>query len=452
MKWKYFLVVLLVVVLQPMWAMTQDEIRSVYSSDTVALTVEQCIEIGLVYSKSLYASLMNVQAADAKARETGTKLLPSLKVEGSYTRLSKVPPFEVVIDMPPLEPMKFVIAETILNFYNLKVGLQQPLFTGFALESAVKAARQSALAARQTYYKDKNELIYNIKNAYWTLYKAQEMKKLLDENVQLIETHLADVQRFFEQGLAKNIDVLKVQVQLSNTKVGQLEAGHGVRLAMMALDSLLGLPLEKEIRLSSTVQAGKAAPAAEEAVKRALQDRFELKAMDHTLNAATAAVKFARSGYYPQVALMGNYYYSNPNQRIQPMQTKFKDSWDISVGLTFDLWNWGATSHQVAQAKAQLNQVRAGKEQLKDGIVLEVRQNYFDLLLSREKIALSESTVKQAEENYRITSERFKAGLTNNSELLDAEVALLQAKVNHTQALIDCELAGARLSKSMGHE
>jgi len=87
---------------------------------------------------------------------------------------------------------------------------------------------------------------------------------------------------------------------------------------------------------------------------------------------------------------------------------------------------------------------------LVDGITLEVRQNLFDLLQAREKIQLAGESVEQAEENHRITRERFKAGLTTNSELLDAEVFLLQTKVSRTQAQIEYVLAVARLDKSMG--
>lgn len=432
---------------------TGDEIKKFYNEDKVSLTVEKCIEIGLEYSKSFYASAMDVKIAEAKYKEIKTQLFPSLKLESSYSRLSKIPPFEVNIDIPGLPPMNFVISESILNFYNLKLSLQQPLFTGFALENAVKAARLGSMAAREIHAKDRGELIFNIKNAYWSLYKAMEFKKLMDENVQLIEAHLNDVQRFFDQGLAKLNDVLKVQVQLSAMKVTQVETKQGVRLAMMALNNLLGLPLDKEIELVSKVEVvEETLPDASSQVQKALAARSEMKAMNYNLQAAGAAVKIARAGYFPQLFLVANYYYANPNTRVMPMQEKFQDTWDVSLGLSLNLWNWRATAHQVGQANAQLAKVRAVESQLKDMITLEVQQNYFDLLLSKEKIDLSEQNVKQAEENYRITNERFKAGLTTNSELLDAEVALLQAKVGRTQVFIDYELARARLHKSINEK
>ncbi len=74
------------------------------------------------------------------------------------------------------------------------------------------------------------------------------------------------------------------------------------------------------------------------------------------------------------------------------------------------------------------------------------------LLQAKEKISVSEQGAQQAEENYRVTNERYKIGLALTSELLDAEVALLQAKTTHTQALVDYKLAEARLIKAIGEK
>ncbi|MGE5342139.1 MAG: TolC family protein [Candidatus Omnitrophota bacterium] len=433
--------------------MDPGELKRFSNGERLSLTVEKCIEIGLLYSKTYYASQMDVDIATAKFKEARTKQLPSLKLDGSYTRMSKIPPFEVVVEFPGVPPMHFVLSQSILNYYNFQFSLQQPLFTGFAIENSIKAAKMGVMAAQELHTRDRNELIYNIKNAYWTLYKAIEFQKLIDENVGMIQSHLNDVQRFFDQGLAKLNDVMKVQVQLSSMKVNQLDMTQKVRLATMALNSLLGIPLDQQIALTSPINViPETRPEVSAQVSQALTQRSEIKAMGYNIRALEASKKIAQAGYYPRLFLVANYYYSNPNTRIMPIQSKFNDTWDLSLGLSLDLWNWRSTAFQVNQAGSQLLKARAGESQLKDMITLEVQQNYFDLMQAKEKINLSETSVKQAEENYRITNERFKAGLTTNSELLDAEVALLNTKVSRTEAFIDVELARARLDKSTGKD
>ena len=87
---------------------------------------------------------------------------------------------------------------------------------------------------------------------------------------------------------------------------------------------------------------------------------------------------------------------------------------------------------------------------IKDGVMLEVTQSYLGVNQAKERKAVSEEGVKQAEENYRVMDDKYKLGMTQNSELLDAEVMLLQAKLNLTQSLVDYELSMARLSKAIG--
>ncbi|MEK7749214.1 MAG: TolC family protein, partial [Bacteroidota bacterium] len=150
------------------------------------------------------------------------------------------------------------------------------------------------------------------------------------------------------------------------------------------------------------------------------------------------------------VFLTGNYMTARPNQRIFPIQDVFKDTWDVGVGISFDVWNWGTTVHQTDQARAQLAQVQNGYGQLRDAAVLDVTRNYLNLGRARERITVAEQGVQQAEESYRVTNSKFKQGLGMNSDLLDAEVALLQAKTNYTQALVDFGLAGAALERAIG--
>jgi outer membrane protein TolC len=185
-------------------------------------------------------------------------------------------------------------------------------------------------------------------------------------------------------------------------------------------------------------------------VQRATENRPELKSMQYRVEAGEDGVKLAKSGWYPQIYLTGNYYYSRPNQRILPTEDRFSDTWDIGVTASLDLWNWGTTMHQTQQAQAQLAQAQDALGQLRDGITLEVTQNYLTLHQSRERIGVSQQTVKQAEENYRVTNEKFRLGVALNSDLLDAEASLLQAKWNYIQSLVDYELAQARLQKSIG--
>ena len=298
-------------------------------------------------------------------------------------------------------------------------------------------------------------------NAYWTLFKAIEFKKLIDENAGQVKAHLQDVQNFLVQGMATNNDVLKVRVQYSVVQLQQIDANNNVQLAMIGLNNVMGIPLETQIDLASvpaqpesgagdSLRRPSALPGLDALVAQAIDRRPELKALDYRVQAGENGVTLARSGWFPQVYLSGNYNYARPNQRYVPTQDLFKDSWDVSIVASWDIWNWGTTVHQTNQAEAQLSQVIDARSEVRDGVALEVTKAYLNLKQSGERIAVSRQSVEQAVENYRVTDERFKSGLALNSDLLDAEVAMLQAKTSHTQSLVDYQLSNARLQKAIG--
>lgn len=422
------------------------------AQEKMTLTVDEAVRIGLENSKSLHASSMNVEAAEARSANTATQQLPQVKFGGSYTRLSDIPAASIG-PFPPILTSPVTLSPSLVENYNLRLSFSQPLFTGFRLQSSVNAAEHASRAAGADLARDRAQLVYDITAAYWNLYKSNEFKKVIDENVSQMKAHLADVRSLFAQGIVTKNEVLKVEVQLSNAQLLQLDAGNNVRLAMIGLNNTIGTPLRNDIALASAIPAAaREYGGVDSLVAASYERRPELAGIEERVRAGEESVTAARSGWFPQVYLSGNYYYARPNQRIFPALDQFKDTWDVSVSVSLDVWNWGSTIHQTDEAQAQLAQARDYRGEMRDGIALEVTQAYLNFGQSRERIGVARQGVDEAEENYRITNEKFKAGLALNSDLLDAEVALLQAKWNSIQALVDHELADARLRKAVGEE
>lgn len=423
---------------------------SLFAQPRLSLTVEKAMQLGLENSKVLHSSLMKTEYADARAGEINTSRLPSLKFSGGYTRLSDIPASSIG-PYPPLLTTPIVIAPSVLDNYSMKLSLTQPLFTGFRMAALSRAADYSAEAQNFEYSKDKSELMYNIRVAYWSLHKAMQIKNVLDENVAQVRAHLKDVQNMLAQGMTTNNDVLKLQVQLSDVQLKQIDANNGVRLAMISLNSTIGIPLSTEIDLESgVVHQPREYGELNKLIEQAMENRPDLKAIDSRVRAGEAGVTAAKSGWFPQIYLAGNYYYSRPNQRIFPTQDIFRDTWDVTIGVSLDIWNWGATVHQTDQAQAQLEQAKDARGQIQDAITLDLTQAYLNLQQAKERISVADQGVKQAEENNRVTGRRFNAGLASTSDMIDAEVAQLQAKTNYTNALVDYQLAEARIARSIG--
>lgn len=421
------------------------------------LTLDQAIQTGLENSKVLHSSRFRLDAADARASEMSGAALPSLKFNAAYTRLSEVPaqgftmPANAFGPGFPPAPVSVVLSPTILDNYTLRATVQQPLWTGGKLSGAIDAAKENAVASEFDLKKDRADVIYNITVAYWNLYRAREAKSFVDSNVAQVKAHLVDAQNLQRQGMITQNDLMKVQVQLSDAQVRAIDADNMVRMALYALNNTLGLPLQTEITIMSQLQPrDRSFGSIDTLVAQAIDNRPELAAMQARVRASEAGVTAARGGWWPQIAVVGNYNYLNPNSRYFPLMKQFKDSWDVSVSASLDIWNWLQTANQSAQASAQLSQAREGLAMLNDGVTLEVTQNYLGIQKARERATVSQQGVVQAEENYRIMKGKYAQGMAANSELLDAEVALLQSRLNLVQSLVDYELAIAGLTRAIG--
>jgi len=194
--------------------------NNIYSQEVKSLSLEECIKIGLENSKSLKISDSKVKSVEAKYKETEVAEYPTLKFTAGYTRLSDV-------GAPNFGPAASSIAKAfspILDNYSTKITLNQPIFTGFRLSSATEIAEYNKNASILEFKKDEKELILNIRTAYWNYYRALKLKENIQQNITMVEAHLNDVKNFYKNGLATDNDVMKVKVQLSNTKLLMIDA------------------------------------------------------------------------------------------------------------------------------------------------------------------------------------------------------------------------------------
>lgn len=413
------------------------------------LTLSESVELGLQNSKDLKISQSKMISSGAKVSEINSMLLPQLKLMANYTRLSdNVPPFEI---LTPFSPMPIKISAPVLDNYNLRVSLQQPLFTGFKLLSYKKAANFNYDASEMDFSKDKNEAAFNIHTAFWNYYKAEQVKDLIEKSLNQIEKHLINTKNFLDNGLATKNDYLKLQVQYSNTKLLLIEADNNLEVARAVFNKSLGLPLDSNTQIAAEdIHIESFTCSFEELLSEAKVNRSELKSLEYRLNAANENISAAQSGWFPSVYLSGNYNYSNPNSRFQPLVGKWNDTWDIGVTLNWDILNWGLTSAQATQAEELSVQTKTSLEKLNDNIEVEVYQSYLNVIKSNEKVEVSRLSLEQASENYRIITEKYDSQLATSTDLIDAEVSELQAATNLKTSLVDYKIARTKLDKALG--
>ena len=288
---------------------------SVAAQTRDTLTLEDAVALGLA-------------AVDGQFHDPGDN--PSLKFEGSYRRLSDVDPFLVQL---PILPQPIEISPTVLDNTSLRLGLQQPLFTGFRLLSNAQAADRLAEASISDHATDRADLVLNITAAYWTLYQTRETERFVADNVRRLKGYVQDIGNLLNAGMATRNDALKMDVQLSTARLSLIDARNDVQLAAMNLNTLLGRPVEAPLVPSSLpgVVQDSSSTSVDLLTAAALAVRPDLRALSSRVEASRASVRAAQAGWWPQLSLGANYYYSRPNQRYMPTRDEFKGTWDVGV-------------------------------------------------------------------------------------------------------------------------
>ena len=123
---------------------------------------------------------------------------------------------------------------------------------------------------------------------------------------------------------------------------------------------------------------------------------------------------------------------------------------NIGIGVQYNLASLWKNNAKVSQAKSREVQVQANEGLLSDAIRLQVHQAYLDYTLSIKKIATYKNAVAQAEENYKIVKNKYDNSLATTTDLLDADVAQLQSRLNYAFSQADASAAYSRLLKSAG--
>ncbi len=413
------------------------------------MTLEQAIKQGSENNRQLKISKYKIELAEVKYQEAVDLVLPSLKASAGYTRLSDVE--EPKIQFPGFaEPV--ALFPVYVNNYSARVSLSETVFSGFRLKYAMESQKLLQQAAKYDAAKDHDEIIFTIVSSYFNLYKLEQSIRIVDENLRSLNQRIAEAQKMEDRGTLLHNDVLRLELQKSNIDLTGIDLRNNLAVAIFNFNILIGSNEKSDVNIDTTVvNTSFSLKTLDEYMTDAQKNRSDLLAMNTKSQSLENNFKIAKNSYYPQLAVGANYYDARPNPRVIPPQDKFVTTWDAGVTLSWDLMNLYSNKHNVADTRIQLEQSRESVHLLEDAIRSEVNQSYVACQQSAQRIAVIESTLAQAQENYRVMNSRYTSSLALTSDLIDADAALLQANINLALARADASVNYYRLLKATGN-
>jgi outer membrane protein len=412
------------------------------------LTLGEAIKLGLAQSSTLRIDEAKLAAAEARYGITRNYGLPSVKAMAGYTKLSDIEPYKIQFS-PNSEPV--ALFPIITNNYTTRLSVNENIFSGFRLKYGLQSSEYLLQATKLDKEKDQADVVLNIVNAYYNLYKAIRTQRVVKESLVQANQRVKLLQSMESAGTATHNDVLRTELQESNIELTQADVNSNVDMAVFNFKLMLGLPDSAAITIDTNITSSlHNTQQLKDYMQAALSGRADLKAMDLREKAAESNVSLTKGNYYPLVSVGANYYFSNPNQRYLPPVEEFKGTWDIGINLVWDISALYTNKKQVAESKANVDIASAQQALITDAVRLEVNQAYLGYTNALEKVTVAHKAVAQADENYRVTLSRFNNNVALLTDLLDADVLQLQARMNETSALADAEVAYHKLLKAIG--
>jgi len=325
------------------------------------------------------------------------------------------------------------VNQAIYGIANLSL----PLFSGFRIHYGIESAQYLEKAAMLDADNDREEVILNTINAYANLYKAHANVMLLQENLEQSMKRDSDFMNMESNGLLARNDLLKARLQTSTIEYNLADAENNEKIAMVNMNLLLGLPEQTVLETdSASLTSSPPLESIETYEKEALGHRTDLGALQYQRKAAGVAIQSAKADYFPSIALTGGYIAADI-----PNLFSVTNAITYGVGLQYNIGSFWKTGAKVEQAKAKEREVAANEDWLNDQIRLQVNQAYGDYLTALKKIDVSRVAITQGEENYKINQNKYNNQLVTMTDLLEANVTLLQAKINMEMARADAVVA-----------
>lgn len=423
---------------------------------TLRVTVDGAVARAFEASHRLAEARARQDGATATVQIRHAAARPTATASAGYTRTNHVDEF----GFPTGDGRINILYPDVPDNFITRVGAQWPIYTAGRLDALERAAAAEAGAAGADLETARADLRFEVTRAYWAVATSRDALRVIEESVARADAQVRDARQRLDVGLVPPSDVLTFEAQRASEELQRIDAANLLESSLIELRRLMGVDPEAAVDLADRLDMGtvpvtnvkRSVEAAETAtlVTEALQQRPELRALSLRFDGAQARQAAAATGRKPTVALGGGYDFAKPNPKIFPREDIWQSSFDVSLNLTWTIFDSGRTKAEVAEASAAARAIEERRKELGTVVSADVRQRLLDLRSSEAAVRAADVGVRAAAEARRVLAERLAVGVATTTDVLVAQEALLDAELARTRALASVRLAEARLQRALG--
>lgn len=327
-------------------------------------------------------------------------------------------------------------------FFNARLSVVWPIFTGLKIYSAYDAAKENVNARKAEFDMAQNAILMDVATRYFSLRLAEELTLLRETTKRNLEGHLDRSKKLEEGGQISKAERLRAEVALAEAQNALEDAMRDQTLARLALASLLHT--DTSITATTPVESPEEYRSIEELKAMAREKHPGLRQLRTERKRSKAAVSAARADYFPTVALFGyKELYTKDLTMLEP-------EWAVGAKAQWDLFKGGETHSKVSSAKALDRSLASMEEQTLDNINLLVEKRWREMEHAKSRLVSLQKTRELADEALRSQNKAYEAGLATGLDVVDAELALSRLQVADLKAHYDAVIAWLGLLESCG--
>ncbi len=402
-----------------------------------AETLEQVFIAAIANNQRIVAAQADSQAAEQQLFAAQGQRHPQLNISTGYTQLSETPAANAAING---RTTQFATAQA--GSLKAQAMVSLPLFTSGRISHNIDAAEAIKRAIQQNEKTTVLNIKWQVANAFIAVFRAEKALEATDSHVLSLKSHAKDVQNQYQQGMVARNDLLASQVELSNAEQLVLQKQNKLDIAKAKFNQLLNRDLMSEVNLLEQFPELPQGSLSK-LNQQALTQRPELKALSEQISSLEHQASSETANLLPQVNISGGYQYE------ENKYTTFENMWVANATLNWRLYD-GSTRYRSHAVKQQSLSLKIQRSDLMGQIKLQIRQAWLDIQETSKRIQVTKQTISQADENLKVSTERYQQGLATNTEVLDAEDLRIRAKNNLNNAQYDAVMAKLNLRRALG--
>ena len=403
----------------------------------MAETLEAAWATALEHNHQIKAAKANTSASEQQLQSAQGQQLPELNVSTGYTQYNQSPAAIANING---DTTQFATAQA--GSAKAQAIVSVPVYTSGRISHNIDAAESTLEATQQQQETTELTLKMQVAEAYIGVLRAQSAVKVADSHVESLTADSKDVKDLFDQGIIANNDVLAADVALANAEQQQIKVKLQLDNAKTLYNRLLNRNLTDDVSLDSHLP-DMPSGTLDELTNNALKQRPELMVLNGQINALKQQAESVNASRLPQVNVNGGYQYQQNRYQAH------EGLWMAGINMDWKLFD-GSSGHKSDALMSQALALREQHDDLVSQMALQVRQAWLEIEETKKRLETAKKTIAQADENLKVSTDRYQQGLTIHTEVLAAENLRLTSHDNLINAQYDMALGQLRLRYAVG--